>query len=149
MKEKYLNEAFKEYAKRLAPYCKLELVELFEYKLPKDPSKAEIDQALKKEAADIAKYIPQNAFVIALCIEGVRVSSQDFADFFQKCANEGKSKICFIIGSSFGLDESVKCQAQLLLSMSDMTFTRSLARIILTEQIYRALTINFGGKYDK
>lgn len=149
MRENHYIAAFAEYEKRLKPYCKFELNELSEVKLPQEPSQAEIEAGLAKEAASIESHIPSGAFVIAMCIEGKQLSSNAFADLFSKCANEGKSRICFIVGSSFGLDTCIKKRADLCLSMSEMTFPHHLARVMLAEQIYRGIMINEGSKYHK
>jgi len=84
-----------------------------------------------------------------MCIEGKQLGSAEFAGLFQKCANEGKSRVCFIIGSSFGLDTCIKKRADLCLSMSEMTFPHHLARVMLAEQIYRGIMINENSKYHK
>ena len=149
LRESHFISAVAEYEKRLRPYCKLELIELVEIKLPQEPSRAEIEAGLMKEAALIEKCIPIGAYVAALCIEGSQLSSASFAELLQKCANEGKSKICFVVGSSFGLDACIKKRADLCLSMSEMTFPHHLARVMLAEQIYRGIMINEGSKYHK
>lgn len=149
MRESHYISAFAEYEKRLKPYCKLELVELSESRLPQNPSQAEIDSGLQKESLEIEKSISSGAFVIALCIEGNQFGSSEFASLLQKCANEGKSRLCFIIGSSFGLDTCIKKRADMCLSMSEMTFPHHLARVMLAEQIYRGIMINENSKYHK
>ncbi len=149
LRESHYISAFAEYEKRLRPYCKFELIELGEARLPPEPSRAEIEAGLAKEAALIDKSIPSSAFTIAMCIEGEKLSSASFAELLQKCASGGKSKICFVVGSSFGLDACIKNRADLCLSMSEMTFPHHLARVMLAEQIYRGIMINEGSKYHK
>ena len=149
MRETHYISAFGEYEKRLKPFCKFELTELPESKLSQNPSQAEIEAGLAKEAVTIESHIPSGAYVIAMCIEGKQISSGAFAELFQKCANDGKSRICFIVGSSFGLDTCIKKRADLCLSMSEMTFPHHLARVMLAEQIYRGIMINEGSKYHK
>ncbi|MGI5984855.1 MAG: 23S rRNA (pseudouridine(1915)-N(3))-methyltransferase RlmH [Clostridiales bacterium] len=149
MREKHYISAFSEYEKRLKTYCKFELIELPEVRLPQAPSQAEIDAGLAKEAEEIEKRIPSGSYLIAMCIEGSQLSSSDFAGLIQKCANEGKSRICFVVGSSFGLDKCIKNRADFHLSMSLMTFPHHLARVMLAEQIYRGIMINEGSKYHK
>ncbi|MEA4894114.1 MAG: 23S rRNA (pseudouridine(1915)-N(3))-methyltransferase RlmH [Oscillospiraceae bacterium] len=149
MREAHYVSAFSEYEKRLRPYCKMELTELPETKLPQNPSQAEIVSGLRKEALEIEKNIPSSAFVIALCIEGSMLGSAEFASLMSKCAGEGKSKLCFIIGSSFGLDACIKKRADMCLSMSEMTFPHHLARVMLAEQIYRGIMISENSKYHK
>lgn len=149
MREAHYIAAFNEYEKRLKPYCKFELIELPEIKLPQNPSQSEIEAGLQKEAALIENHLPSGAYVIAMCIEGRQLSSSAFSDLLQKCANEGKSRICFVVGSSFGLEPCIKKRADLCLSMSEMTFPHHLARVMLAEQIYRGIMINEGSKYHK
>ena len=149
MHEKHYISAAAEYVKRLLPLCKLEIEEQAEVKLPDNPSKAQIEGALSKEAEKIVAAIPKKSYVIAMCIEGKMLSSEALAHKIETVQTQGDSKICFIIGSSFGMDESVKKTADLKLSMSEMTFPHHLARVMLLEQIYRAFQINNGSKYHK
>ncbi|MBE6814908.1 MAG: 23S rRNA (pseudouridine(1915)-N(3))-methyltransferase RlmH [Ruminococcaceae bacterium] len=149
LKEKYLSDAIKEYSKRISPYGKLDIIELTPVKLSENPSEAEIKTALEKEAIEIIKKTPQNAFIIPLCIEGDLLSSEELAYRFKKISLSGKSNIVFIIGSSYGLADIIKEQAHLRLSFSKMTFPHQLMRVMLLEQIYRAFQINNNGKYHK
>jgi len=149
MKEKHYISAVAEYVKRLSPYCKLEIFELAEEKLPSSPSEMEISAALNREAAEISKNIPNGAFRVAMCIEGELLSSEGLAQLFLDCANRGNSRLCFIVGSSNGLAENFKNSCEFMLSMSRMTFPHHLARVILAEQVYRSIMINEGTKYHK
>jgi 23S rRNA (pseudouridine1915-N3)-methyltransferase len=149
MREKHYLAAYAEYEKRLKPYCKFTLAELPEVKLPQNPSPAEIAAGLKKEAAEIEKQLLPGVYIIALCIEGRQLGSAAFAELLQGCASTGRSRVVFVIGSSFGLDESIKKRADLRLSMSEMTFPHHLARVMLAEQLYRGIMIIEGGKYHK
>lgn len=149
MKEKHYISAFDEYKKRLGAYCSFELVELSEQRLGDRPSEKEISAALEKEAMDIEKQIPSGAVLCAMCIEGEMKSSTELAAQFEKWTTSGKSRICFVIGGSFGLAQRIKSRADLRLSMSKMTFPHHLARVMVGEQIYRAFTIIEGSKYHK
>ena len=149
LKEKYLKDAVDEYTKRLSAYGKVDIVELNPVRLSDNPSAQEIDNALQKEAEEIKKKIPNNSYTFALCIEGKPKSSESFAQTIKTAAIGGKSSITFIIGSSFGLSESVKALADNRLSFSPMTFPHQLMRVMLLEQIYRAFQINNNGKYHK
>jgi len=149
LKEKFYIDAVAEYIKRLGAYCRLEIEELSEIRLPERPSEAEIRSALAKEAETIRSRIPKGAAVAALCIEGRQTDSEGFAELLEKFAANGVSKLCFIIGGSCGIDEQLKAQADLRVSMSKMTFPHHLARVMLLEQIYRGFNINNGGKYHK
>ncbi len=145
LKEKFYADAAAEYAKRLSPYCKLTITELPEEKLPQTPSQALIDAALAKEAAAIRSKLPPRAKVVALCIEGQLLSSPELA----KSLQAWESQLCLLIGGSYGLDETLKSEAHLRLSMSPMTFPHHLARVMLLEQLYRAFKINEGSAYHK
>ncbi len=148
LKEKYLRDATDEYAKRLSRYCKLDIVELTPVNLSEKPSQSEINTALIKEAEMIEKRIPENCVVTALCVEGKMLSSEQFAGFVDNNLNCGKN-MCFIIGSSYGLNSRIKQSADVRLSLSEMTFPHQLFRVMLLEQIYRAFKINEGSTYHK
>lgn len=148
LKEKYLRDATDEYAKRLSRYCKLDVIELSPVNLPEKPSQSEIDAALAKEAELIEKRIPGGNCVTALCVEGKSLSSEGLAEFVAANTDKGKN-MCFIIGSSYGLSDTVKQKSDLKLSMSAMTFPHQLFRVMCLEQIYRAFKINEGGTYHK
>lgn len=149
LKEKFYMDAAAEYQKRLSPFCRLNILELPEEKLPPNPSQALIDAALAKEAAAICAKIPPRARTVALCIEGQLLSSPELAKRLQTWETGPTNQLCFLIGGSFGLDESLKAEAQVRLSMSPMTFPHHLARVMLLEQLYRAFQINAGSPYHK
>ena len=149
MRERFYLDAFAEYQKRLGAYCRLELIEPQEQRLPERPSLAEIAAALEREAAEILKALPQDAYVVALCVEGKQVPSEFMARLVEERENSGHPKLCFVVGGSFGLAESVKNRADLRLSLSKMTFPHHLARIILAEQLYRGYKIREGSRYHK
>ena len=162
-KEKYWREACAEYGKRLSAFCRFEVLEVDEERLPERPSKAQIESGLEQEGKRLlqkagstpivalcilAKIAPQS-YVVAMCIEGKMLSSEDLAETFTQVQNRGMSQLSFIIGGSWGLWEEVKRKAALRLSMSPMTFPHQLARVMLCEQIYRAFQIAHSGKYHK
>lgn len=149
LKEKFYLEAAAEYVKRLQRFCKLELVELPESRLPESPSPAEVQRALAAEAVAIRERLPKGGAVIALCIEGKPCSSVELSRRMEELAVAGKTQLTFLIGGSVGLDESLKQQADWQLSMSPMTFPHHLARVMVLEQIYRAFKINEGSSYHK
>ena len=148
LKEKFYADAAAEYCKRLSRYCKIEVTELPETRLPEDPSPAEIKRALAAEANAIRQKLEGGA-VVAMCIEGQTCSSEALSKKLAAFALEGKSKVTFLNGGSFGLDETLKKQADWRLSMSPMTFPHHLARVMLLEQIYRACQIAEGTRYHK
>lgn len=147
LKEKWLRDAYAEYEKRLQRYCRLTLTELPEARLPETPSDAETAAALSQEGKAILQAC--RGKIIALCIEGKLCSSEEFAAMLDRAAVSGDSTVSFVIGSSFGLSDEVKSRADMKFSMSPMTFTHQIARVLLTEQIYRAFQISTGGKYHK
>lgn len=149
MKEKFYIDAFNEYSKRLSAYCKFECLELSEVKLGENPSEKEIEAALNKEALDIEKNIPKDSYVIAMCVGAKQLKSEELASKMNDIAVSGKAKVCFLIGGSFGMAESIKKRADMRLGMSEMTFPHHLARVMLAEQIYRSFKINEGSRYHK
>ncbi len=149
LKESYLREAVAEYSKRLSKYCTLEIIKLNPVKLPDNPSENEIAAALKNEKENIAAKIQKGSRVIALCVEGKQISSEDLSNIISHSADFGTGDLTFIIGSSYGLSEEIKASADMKISMSKMTFTHQMARAILLEQIYRAFKIKEGGTYHK
>jgi len=149
LREGFYIDAFNEYARRLSAYCKFECAELNETKLGDKPSDKEIENALVRESADIEKAIPKDAYVIAMCVGAKQLKSEELAQKINSLALSGRGKICFIIGGSFGMAESVKQRADMRLGMSEMTFPHHLARVMLTEQIYRSFKIIEGSRYHK
>ena len=149
LKERVYTEAAAEYVKRLGGYCRLTLTELPEERLPKSPSRAQIDAALEKEAAAVRAKLPPNSSLVALCVEGKLCSSEDLARLVSDWSLSSAKHLVFLIGSSYGLHPSLKAQAWVKLSMSPMTFPHHLARVMLLEQVYRAFKINEGSDYHK
>ena len=149
LKEKFYISAAEEYKKRLSGYCRFQLVELPEYRLPDDPSPAEISAGLEKEAEQIITKLPKGAWFCPLTPEGKVISSEAFAEKLKDVKLSGKSSACFLIGSSFGISPRIKAMADFKLSMGPMTFPHHLARIMVLEQLYRAEAIQAGSKYHK
>lgn len=149
LKEKFYLTAAAEYEKRMKGYCRFQILELPEVRLPDDPSPAEIAAGLEKEADMILGKIPKGAWFCTLTPEGKMLSSPDLADKLKEVKLSGKSSACFLIGSSFGIAPRVKANADYKLSMSPMTFPHHLARIMVLEQLYRAESIQAGSKYHK
>jgi 23S rRNA (pseudouridine1915-N3)-methyltransferase len=139
LKEKYLTDACNEYIKRISRYNKIEVVELKESTLT--PSNV----ALKAEAVEIKKHL--KGYVIKMAIKGKQLTSEELAKKVENVTLNGFSDITFVIGSSCGLDESVPSSFDL--SISKMTFPHQLTRVILLEQIYRALSILNHSPYHK
>ena len=148
LKEKYLSDSVAEYEKRISGFCKVESVNIKEAKLPQDPSDGDIRRALDEEAKQILAAMPDRAFKVAMCVEGKQFSSEELASKIEG-AFSGANEICFVIGSSHGLSDSVKAKADLKLSVSKLTFPHQLMRVVLLEVIYRCLNIIKGTKYHK
>ena len=149
IKDKFYAEAVREYEKRLSAFCKIKNIELKEEKPPENPSDAEIALVIKKEGDRLLEAMPKKGYKIALCVEGTQISSEELANKLASVTVSGDSEITFIIGGAFGMDERVKKVANYRLSISKMTFTHRMMRVILAEQIYRALNILSGGNYHK
>ena len=149
LKEKFYLSAVSEYEKRLKGYCQFRILELPEYRLPDDPSPAEIAAGLEKEADLILSKIPKGSWFCVLTPEGKLISSEALAIKLKEVKLSGKSSACFLIGSSFGMAPRIKEKADFKLSMSPMTFPHHLARIMVLEQLYRAEAIQAGSKYHK
>ncbi|MCM1365295.1 MAG: 23S rRNA (pseudouridine(1915)-N(3))-methyltransferase RlmH [Faecalibacterium sp.] len=149
LKEQYLRDACDEYKKRLSALCKLNIVELTPERLSDNPSQKEIENALSSEGKRIIEKIPNGSQVYTMCIEGKQLSSEELSAKLDADAVSGISNVTFIIGGSFGLSGEVKAKSNVRLSMSKMTFPHQLARVMLLEQIYRAMQISIGTKYHK
>lgn len=148
IKDKYLAEAAAEYEKRLGAYGKVANTELKEEKIEGGASKAEIDAAIAREGERIIAALPQKSYKIALCVEGQEMSSEEYAAFLGK-VKDLNTQITFIVGGAFGMSDDVKRACDARISISKMTFTHRLARVLLLEQTYRAMNILSGGKYHK
>ncbi len=148
LKERFYLDAAAEYRKRLSAYCQTELIELPEQRLPDSPSAAQIAAALAREAEAVRKVLPKNALLCVLTPEGRELSSEELAGRLAEWKQQ-RPGAAFVLGSSFGLDPSLKAQADLRLSMSRMTFPHHLARVMLLEQLYRAEGIQAGSRYHK
>lgn len=149
VKERYLRDAIDEYSKRLSRYCKLDILEVSDEKTPDHAPEAVETQIKEKEGERILKHIRQDAYVIALAIEGKMLSSEQLAARIENLGLRGTSHIQLVIGGSLGLDSRVLHRADMLLSFSPMTFPHQLMRVILLEQIYRAYKINAHEPYHK
>ena len=134
IKEDFYRAAVDEYLKRLSRFAKVEVKEIAE------------GRNLEEEGANILRAAKGK--IIALCIEGKKLSSTALADYIKTLCDNG-DRFTFIIGSSCGLSDTVKQAANLKLSFSDMTFPHQLMRVVLLEQLYRSFMINGGGEYHK
>ena len=149
IKEKYFRDAIAEYQKRLSKYCRLEIVEVADEKTPDKASETEEAQIRQREAARILKAVRDNAYCIALTIDGKKRDSVNLATHIEQLGLSGKSNLVFVIGGSLGLHDSVVQRADETLSFSEMTFPHQLMRVILLEQIYRCFRIINNEPYHK
>ncbi|WP_404335618.1 23S rRNA (pseudouridine(1915)-N(3))-methyltransferase RlmH [Planococcus rifietoensis] len=149
LKEKYLKAGIAEYAKRLGAYAKIMEVEVADEKAPEQLSEADMEIVKKKEGERILAKIPQDAYVIALAIDGKMKTSEQLAKDMESLMTYGRSKVVFVIGGSLGLHEEVLKRADEKLSFSKMTFPHQLMKLILLEQVYRGFRIMKGEPYHK
>lgn len=138
-------DAAKDYAKRIRG---LSIVEFKEERLPANPSGADVQKGLALEAARILAKIPPRAYVVLLDKEGEMPSSEQLERQIGRWQHKG-SPVVFVIGSSYGVDDTLRERADALLSFSRLTFPHQLMRVILLEQLYRAQTITDGQTYHK
>lgn len=149
IKEAFYRDAIAELMKRMGRYATTEIIEVAEEKAPEGLSQAEKEQILANEGERLLGKTDERDHIIALCIEGKKLTSEAFAAHIRTAMLAGQSRIVFIIGGSFGLHPSVKRRADMLISFSDMTFPHQLFRVMLAEQIYRAFKINNNEPYHK
>lgn len=149
IKEKYFEDAIKEYSKRLSKYCKLNFIEVKDEKTKENASSVEEDLVKEVEGKRILDKIPDSTKVIALAIEGKEYDSVGLAKQIENYRVSGTSDLTFIIGGSLGLHKTVLDRADMLLSFSKMTFPYQLMRVILLEQIYRSFRIINNEPYHK
>lgn len=147
LKEKYLREGVAEYAKRLAPFTKLEIIEIAEERMPENFSMAEKEKTLAREGERLLARVPAGDELIVLDVAGESLSSEELAAHIGEKMASGTPNLTFLIGGAFGLSPAVRKAARLRLSFSRMTFTHQMARLLLAEQIYRAFKILRGEKY--
>ena len=149
IKEDFYRKAIAEYSKRLSRYCKLEIIEVTDEKTPDSASAVVEEQIKDKEGERLLKYIREDAYVIALAIEGKMLDSIGLSKKIEQLGIMGKSHIIFVIGGSLGLSDRILKRADFKLSFSKMTFPHQLMRVILLEQIYRSYRIICKEPYHK
>jgi 23S rRNA (pseudouridine1915-N3)-methyltransferase len=149
IKEKFLQQGIAEYEKRLRPYVKLQVVELAEEKRPQPASPAIESAAMEREGKRILAAIPEGSFIIALDGKGQSWSSEELAVSFGERELSEQNQLVFVIGGDLGLSPAIIARSNLRLSLSPMTFTHPMARLLLLEQVYRAFRILRGEPYHK
>ena len=148
IKEKFFSSAIDEYSKRLSKYCKLDILELPDEKIPDKINDSIINEVKEKECNNILAHIKKDSYVISLDLKGNELSSENFSKKIENISMQN-SKITFIIGGSLGLNEQVLSASNEKICFSKMTFPHQLIRIFLVEQIYRAFKISNGESYHK
>lgn len=149
IKEKFYQDAISEYAKRLSRYCKLDVIQVTDEKTPDGASEAEEVAIREKEGERILKALKDDAYVIALAIEGKMLDSVELSQKIERLGVSGTSHIAFVIGGSLGLAPAVMKRADYALSFSRMTFPHQLMRVVLLEQLYRSYRILKNEPYHK
>jgi len=149
LKEKYLVQGIAEYAKRISPYAKLDIVEVPDEQAPETMSAAEEERVKAKEGERILSKIKPDSHVVAMAIDGQMWTSEQLSDHLNKLATYGQSNVTFIIGGSNGLSEEVLRRGDTKLSFGRITYPHQLIRLVLVEQVYRAFKIMRGEPYHK
>ena len=148
IKEKFFTSAIEEYSKRLSKYCKLEILELPDEKIPDNANETIENNIKEKECNNILKHLKKDSYIIALDLKGKEYSSVEFSKKIESLSMTN-SKITFIIGGSLGLTDTLLNQCDEKICFSKMTFPHQLIRIFLVEQIYRAFKISNNESYHK
>lgn len=142
IKEKYLTAGMDEFLKRLRPYGQVEITVMNEEKMPENPSPAQKEQVLQKEGEKLLRHVRQGSYLFVLDVGGQLISSEELAADFEKIALHGCSELSFIIGGPFGLSDAVRKRADACISFGRITLTHQMIRLLLLEQIYRAIKIS-------
>lgn len=141
IKEKWMRQGIDEYIKRLSPMAKVEILSPDEEKMPENPSPAMKEKVMEKEGDKLLKYLRDEDFLILLDLKGKPITSEGLADLLQQKMVSGTSHFFFMIGGPYGNGENIRKRADVKISISVMTFTHQMARLILAEQVYRAMKI--------
>lgn len=149
VREKYLKLGIAEFEKRLQHYCKLKLTEVPDEQAPENLSDKDLENVKNREGERILKHIKETSYVIALDIQGIQMSSEQFSKAVAGLSYQGKNQVTFVIGGSNGLSTDVLKRANEKLSFSNMTFPHQLMKLILLEQVYRGFKIQRREPYHK
>lgn len=143
LKEPHWRQAQEEFLRRLSPFAKADVIEV-----AAEPFGGSVtaEQSMRTEGQRLLRRLPKDAVIIALERTGSRMSSVDFARMIEEDGGGG-THLVFVIGGTAGLDPAVLAAARRKLSLSAMTFTHEMARVIMLEQVYRAMTILTGKAY--
>lgn len=141
IKEKYLTAGIDEFLKRLRPYGQVEITAIPEEKMPENPSTAQKKQVLQKEGEKLLRHVKDGSYLFVLDVQGKLISSEEMAAAFSDISLHGCSDLSFIIGGPFGLSDEVCRRADSRISFGRITLTHQMIRMLLLEQIYRAIKI--------
>ena len=148
IKEDYLKSAINEYSKRLSKYCKLEILELPDEKIPDKLNTSLANEIKQKECSNIIKHLKKSSYNIALNLSGKQLTSEQFSEKIENLSMTN-SNITFIIGGSLGLTNELLNYCQEKLCFSKMTFPHQLIRVFLLEQIFRGFKIAHNETYHR
>lgn len=137
----FIKDGVNEFLKRLRPYAQVNVIELKEEKISNKPSAKDREKVVKAEGEKILKLIKPQQHVVLLDVYGKTMSSEKLADWIEELKVGGVSEIVFVIGGTYGVSEGLRARAKTKLSISPMTFTHQMARLLLVEQLYRACKI--------
>lgn len=149
IKENYIQAGINNFTKRLKRYTDVNIFEVKADKIGNNLSGAELEQLKTREGKRVLTKIPADNYTIALSVRGKPMTSKGLASSIQNIQLKGYSKIAFIIGGTMGLGQNVLDEVNYVLSLSHMTFTHQMIRLILLEQVYRAFKILQGEPYHK
>ena len=149
IKENYIQNGINNYVKRMQRFSEVNMDEVKAEKIKENLSAAQMEQVKQKEGERVLSKIPDNNYIIALSVKGKPMTSKGLAKSIQNLQVQGHSSITFLVGGSLGLSDEVLEQADYTLSLSHMTFTHQMIRLILLEQIYRAFKIINGEPYHR
>ncbi len=148
LKEKYLKDAIAEYSKRLSKYCKLNIIELSDEKVPDKINESIENEIKEKECKKIIAHIHKNSYVMALDLTGKQYTSEEFSEKIENVAME-KSNLTFIIGGTLGMNNELLNMCDSKICFSKMTFPHQLIRVFLLEQIFRGFKISHKETYHR
>ena len=149
IKESYIQNGINNYIDRLKRFCKVNIYEVKAAKIRDNLSSAQTEDLKNKEGKKVLARIPDNNYVIALSVKGKPMTSEGLAKSIQNVQMKSYSSIAFLVGGPLGLSDEVIEKADYNLSLSHMTFTHQMIRLILLEQIYRAFKIIEGEPYHR
>ena len=149
IKEEYLKLGIQDYLTRIKPYAAIEVFEVKDEAVKQNASLKDIEKAKDIEGERILKLLKKEEYLIALDLNKKQYTSEEFAVFLDKKLVENNASISFVIGGSYGLSEGLRTRSNFSISLSNLTFTHQMSRLILLEQIYRAFKINNNETYHK